>query len=79
MINATLRVRCISPGALEAIMELLREESNAIYIETFQTEEAPRTGTKAPVIDGADRHSRAGSRANAGPVSRQFSAANRRR
>lgn len=50
MINATLRVRCISPAALEAITDLLREESNAIFIETFHTQEAPRTGTRAPII-----------------------------
>lgn len=52
MVNASLRLRCISDSALEAIIELLREESNAIFIETFPTQEDPRTGVRAPVIYG---------------------------
>lgn len=56
MINATLRVRCISASAMQAIVELLREESNAVFIETFHTQEAPRTGGRASLtVNRADR------------------------
>lgn len=49
MLNAELRIRCISKEALQAIVDILREESNAIFIDCWTTKEDPRTGVKASV------------------------------
>lgn len=50
-INATLRIRSISQATLDTILEMIREESNAVFIETFPTVEAPRpSGVLAPIV-----------------------------
>lgn len=54
MRNAKLNIRCISDETLDTIIELLKEESNGIFIESWNTQEAPRTGGEAIVIYGAD-------------------------
>ena len=55
-INATVRIRSISQATLDTILEMLREESNAVYIETFPTQEEPRTGgVLAPIITAPGR------------------------
>jgi hypothetical protein len=50
MINAKLIIRCISPEALESIVELLKDEANAIWVESWETKENPRTGTPAVIV-----------------------------
>ena len=50
-INATLRIRSISQATLDTILEMLREESNAVFVETFPTIESPRpAGVLAPIV-----------------------------
>lgn len=66
MQNANLRIRCISDEALESLLELLEEESNGIFIETWETKEAPRTGTKATVTRGTNDDPRSGLGARTG-------------
>ena len=57
-INATLRIRSISQATLDTILEMLREESNAVYVETFPTFESPRTaGVLAPIVTPSGRTS----------------------
>lgn len=70
MRNANLRIRCISDEALEAILEMLKEESNGIFIESWETKEAPRTGTPAEVVYGASDAPRSGLGARTGRNSR---------
>lgn len=60
MRNCNLRIRCISDEALETLLELLKEESNAIFVESWETKEAPRTGNPATVTYGSDDDSRGG-------------------
>lgn len=60
MRNANLRIRCISDDALETILELLKEESNGIFIESWETQEAPRSGDPAEVTYGANDAPRSG-------------------
>lgn len=66
MRNANLRIRCISDEALESLLELLKEESNGIFIESWETQEAPRTGHPAEVTYGADDAPRSGLGARTG-------------
>ncbi len=66
MRNANLRVRCISEEALESLIELLKEESNGIFIESWETQEGPRTEHPAEVIFGTDDDPRTGLGARTG-------------
>lgn len=67
MINVTMRVRCISVEAMQAILGLLREESNAIWIETFKTTELPNPDVRATLTYANKVAHGSGLRTNTGP------------
>lgn len=46
MKSATIKVRCISDKALEAILEMLAEESNAVTVESWNTNEGPNSASR---------------------------------
>lgn len=49
MINADIRVRCISGKSLRAILDLLADEANSLYVDYHVTQELPRGG-RATII-----------------------------
>ena len=66
MRNANLRIRCISDEALASLIDLLKEESNGVFIESWPTNESPRTEGREAIIYGPNDDPRRGLGAKTG-------------